>query len=60
MADILTLEQVREALQDRHIMIVAEKTGLHYQTVYNVRAGRVVPSYHTLKKLSDYLQRKLD
>lgn len=53
---MLTVEQVRAMLQDRRIDIVAAATGLHRNTIANIRAGRgSLPSYTTLEKLSDYL-----
>jgi DNA-binding phage protein len=52
---MLTLDQVRERLQDRKITVVAEATGLHLQTLYDIRHGRANPVYSTVKKLSDYL-----
>lgn len=56
---MLTLEEVRELLQDRRIDVVAEATGLHYSTVQEVRAGKSdKPSYQTIKILSDYLEGK--
>lgn len=53
---MLTLEQVRERLADRKLTVVAEKTGLHYQTVLRVRKGQFKDiSYNVIKSLSDYL-----
>lgn len=56
---MLTLEEVRELLQDRRIDVVADATGLHYSTVQEVRAGKSEkPSYQTIKALSDYFEGK--
>ena len=54
---MLTLEEVREALLDRRIDMVAEATGLHYSTVREIRANiQKNPSYKAIKALSDYLE----
>ena len=54
---MLTLEEVREALLDRRIDMVAEATGLHYSTVREIRTNiQKNPSYKAIKALSDYLE----
>ena len=54
---MMTLEQVKEALQDRKLTQVAERTGLAYQTVWRVSAGKGERvSYDVVKTLSDYLE----
>ena len=53
---MMTLDQIRKALEDRKLKAVAEATGLAYDTVWRVSRGdtkRV--SYETVKALSDYL-----
>lgn len=53
---MMTLAEIRAALQDRRVGKVAEATGLHYNTVRDIRDSRTDnPSYATLKALSDYL-----
>lgn len=53
---MLTLEQIRVALQDRRLGLVAEATGLHYNTVRGIASGENVnPTYAVLKAISDYL-----
>jgi hypothetical protein len=53
---MLTLEQIREALRDRRPGLVAEATGLHLNTVRDVRDNPTAnPTYKVLKALSDYL-----
>jgi len=54
---MLTIEEIRVALVDRRPSVVAEMTGLHANTIANIRDGRKAPSYETLRKLSDYLAR---
>ena len=53
---MLTLETIREKLQDRVPSKVAKATGLHVNTVANIRDGKSEnPEYATLRALSDYL-----
>lgn len=54
---MLTLEKIREALQDRRAAKVADATGLHYNTIREVRDNPDSnPSYNTVRVLSDYLE----
>lgn len=56
---MMTLESVREALRDRRVSMVAKATGLHYNTVRDVRDNpEANPTYKVLKALSDYLEVK--
>lgn len=56
---MLTLEQIREALRDRRPGLVADATGLHLNTVREVRDNPSAnPTYKVLKALSDYLTRR--
>jgi transcriptional regulator with XRE-family HTH domain len=54
---MLTLEQVRERLQDRRLGKVAEATGLCAATVSRIRDGKGEPSLKTMMALSAYLER---
>lgn len=57
----MTLEQVREALLDRRIDLVADATGLHYNTIQRIRKNtQDNPSYKAVKALSDYFEGKED
>lgn len=50
------LDQIRELLLDRRPGLVAEKTGLHVNTVIRIRDGQEVnPKLETLTRLADYL-----
>lgn len=56
---MLTLEEIKKALQDRRPGVVAEATGLHYNTVRDVRDNpETNPTYKVLLALSDYLEGK--
>lgn len=53
---MMTLEQIRAALADRRISMVAQATGLHVNTVIEVRDSlKANPTYRVIKALSDYL-----
>ena len=54
---MMTLEQIRQALSDRMPMKVAEATGLHYNTIRQVRDNPDAnPTHKVLQALSDYLE----
>ena len=53
---MLTLRQIRELLQDRRLQVVAQATGLHYNTLLEIRNDPTAnPSYRTIAALSNYL-----
>ena len=55
---MLTIEQIRAALNDRRLPVVARETGLAYDTVWRIASGRYRQvQYETVKALSDYLMR---
>ena len=54
---MMTLEQIKRALRDRRLGMVADATGLHVNTIREVRdSENANPTYKVLKALSDYLQ----
>lgn len=54
---MMTLEQIRKALSDRMPIKVAEATGLHYNTIREVRDNPDAnPTYKVLVALSSYLE----
>ena len=54
---MMTLDQIKASLDDRILNVVAEKTGLHRNTVANIKSGRIAnPTYYVMRKLSDYLE----
>ena len=56
---MLTIDEVREKLRDRRLTVVADETGLAYDTVRRVAAGKFINiSYETVSRLSEYLERK--
>ena len=55
--EVLDLEAIRERLEDRNLTVVAERTGLHYNTVWKIATGVALnPSLNTVKALSEYLR----
>lgn len=53
---MMTLDQIRAALRDRRLAKVAEATGLHYNTIREVRDNQNAnPTYKVIRVLSDYL-----
>ena len=56
--NMLTLDQIRAAMRDRRLAKVAEETGLHYNTIREIRDNPDAnPTYKVIKALSDYLTR---
>lgn len=54
---MMTLEKIREALQDRRIDRVSDATGLHYNTIRTVRDDPSAnPTHRVMQALSDYLE----
>lgn len=54
---MLSLEQIKLALQDRRPSVVSEATGLSYPTIAAIRDGlNVNPTLNVIQKLSDYLE----
>lgn len=48
--------RIREALKDRNLRAVAEASGLHENTVYNLMNNKDgLATLSTIQKLSDYL-----
>jgi DNA-binding phage protein len=52
---MLKIEEIVERLKDRKLTVVARRTGINKQTLYNIMKGQL-PTYDTLVKISDYLE----
>jgi hypothetical protein len=52
---IYSLEEVKQALEDRNIRLVAQRVGVHEQTLYNIAWGKSGMSRQTYEKLVPYL-----
>lgn len=57
---IYSLDYIRKAIQDRQPARVCEATGIARHTLYRLRDNKGVPSYDTVKALSDYLMQADD
>jgi len=56
---IAALEEIRERLHDRKLTVVAQHTGLHYNTIYRIANGTSKdPAYSVVKRLSEYLDQE--
>ena len=54
---MMTLEDIRAALKDRRVDLVAEATGVHYNTVRQIRDNPDAnPTWRTMEALSLYLE----
>lgn len=53
---MLTLAEIRQKLSDRNLRVIAERTGINYQTLWRImkKPGHS-PSLSTVERLSDYL-----
>ena len=58
---MLDLKQIVTILQDRNLSEVCRRTGLNYITVWRIYKDSETanPNYETVKKLSDYLEKKI-
>lgn len=58
---MLTLSQIKRGLADRSASIVARATGLHYNTVRDVRSNPDTnPTYKVMLALSDYIEHRMN
>lgn len=56
---MMTPEEMQKALEDRRLPVVSRETGIHYNTLKNIRDGdNKNPSYRVARLLSDYLERR--
>jgi len=55
MSELIPIDDIRSALQDRRLTVVADKCGLSHPTVKSIATGNEQISLKTWKKLSEYL-----
>ena len=54
---MMKLEDIRGLLQDRRVSIVAKATGIHFNTIREIRDNENAnPTYKVMTKLTDYLE----
>lgn len=55
----MTIEQLRDALQDRRLSVVAERTGVSENTIRTIRDGKnTSPSRLTMRVLTEYFEKE--
>lgn len=53
---MMKLEEIRCLLKDRRVSMVAKATGLHFNTIREVRDNKEAnPTYKVILKLNEYL-----
>lgn len=54
----MTLTEIKERLQTANLYQISKKTGITWQTLYNIRQGigKREPYKSTLKKIENYFQ----
>ena len=53
----MRLEDIRGLLQDRRVSIVAKATGIHFNTIREIRDNQDAnPTYRVMIKLTKYLE----
>jgi hypothetical protein len=54
---MMRLEDIRGLLKDRRVSIVAKATGIHFNTIREVRDNQDAnPTYRVMTKLIEYLE----
>ena len=56
---MLSLPEIKKLLEDRQLNVVAERVGIHSNTIYRLMKSKAA-DYDTIKKLSDYLEGQLE
>jgi aspartate ammonia-lyase len=54
--DTMTLDEIKQTLQDRNLRAVALNTGVSPHTLYRLVRGMVTPHPSTLQVISSYLK----
>tara|TARA_R110000824_G_scaffold7516_5_gene34080 strand:+ start:503 stop:694 length:192 start_codon:yes stop_codon:yes gene_type:complete len=55
MQDLMPIDDIRKALQDRRLSVVGEKCNLSHPTLKGIQTGNEQISLNTWRKLSEYL-----
>ena len=54
---MMTLQEIKDALADRNLRVVAVKSGINYNTLLDIRRNpETNPTNKTMAKLSAYLR----
>jgi transcriptional regulator with XRE-family HTH domain len=54
---MLTMQEIKTKLEDRNLRVIAERTGVSYQTLWRLTKNGSTPSASTTEKISEYLER---
>ena len=57
---MMTLGQIREALDDLNLTKVSEATGVNYHTITRLANGSAEPGYETVRLIVLYLQQRAE
>ncbi len=52
-----TLPEIREMLKDQNLRRVAGRSDVHYNTVYRLANGGTSPTYESVRKVVEYMER---
>lgn len=55
---IHTVENIRDYFAEHNLKQVARETELSYSVIYRLMSGESNPTYETVKRLSEYIDRK--
>lgn len=56
---MMKLDDIKKALKDRRVSVVAKATGIHFNTIRDIRdKDSANPTYNIVTKLSDYLSKE--
>jgi len=56
---MLTLEELRKALQGKNLFAVSRETDVAYNTIRDIANGKPVnPTYNTMKAVTEHLESK--
>jgi len=56
---MLTLEELRKALQGKNLFAVSRETDVAYNTIRDIASGKPVnPTYNTMKAITEHLESK--
>jgi transcriptional regulator with XRE-family HTH domain len=54
---MMKLDEIRELLKDRRVSMIAEATGIHFNTIREIRDNENAnPTYKVMTKLTVYLE----
>lgn len=55
---LMTKEELRARMEGFSIPYLAEKTGIHFNTLYRLKNDKADPNYETVEKLTKYFKER--